>query len=558
MNIGRLRLAAKGVTRRHGEDGLATVDENEQLAEGLYMLGQAAALREEVCTVKELHRDVSVGGREILEEGARAASESVSRATVSREGIAIVGMNCLLPGAQDLSQFWTNVTNKTNAIREVPLTRWDWKLYFDERREAADRVYARWGGFLDPIPFDPARYGMPPSSLVSIEPIQLLALEVARAALRDAGYEDRPFPRENTSVIIGVSGGLAELGQNYVLRSALAVQPNLPVLAGVNRKLPEWTEDSFAGILLNVIAGRVANRFDLGGPSFAVDAACASSLAAVYLACRELESGACDMALVGGADTFQTPFNYLCFCKTHALSPSGRCRTFDHAADGTCISEGLSMLVLKRLADAERDGDRIFAVIKSVGASSDGRAKGLTAPSPEGQARALHRAYALAGVSPATVGLVEAHGTGTVAGDRAEIESLRRVFEAAGAASNSVALGSVKSMIGHTKGAAGATGLLKVALALHHKVLPATLGVEKPNDGLAGGALYANVETRPWIGALPDQPRRAAVNAFGLAARTTMRSLRNTTGKLPGPPCRIGRVNCSCGAKPPSRKSSSV
>jgi len=516
MNIGRLRLAAKGVSRRNdAAHNLQPVDENEQLAEGLYMLGQAAGLREEVCTVKELHHDVSPGGSKILREATRTVDECAPRPVAKRDGIAIVGMSCLLPGARDPDQFWANILNKVNAIREVPAERWDWKLYFDERRDAADRVYARWGGFLDPIAFDPARYGMPPSSIASIEPIQLLALETARAALRDAGYEDRPFPRENTSVIIGVSGGLAELGQNYVLRSALAARPDQSALAGFNRKLPEWTEDSFAGILLNVIAGRIANRFDLGGPSFAVDAACASSLTAVYLACRELESGASDMVLVGGADTFQTPFNYLCFCKTQALSPRGCCRTFDHAADGTCISEGLSMLVLKRLADAELDGDRIYAVIRGVGASSDGRAKGLTAPSPEGQARALHRAYAAANISPATVGLVEAHGTGTVAGDRAEIESLRRIFEEAGASPQSVALGSVKSMIGHTKGAAGVTGLLKVALALHRKVLPATIGVEKPNESIAGGALYINTETRPWLSASQNYPRRAAVSGFG-------------------------------------------
>jgi len=515
LNIGRLRLAAKGVTRRPGSaDELTTVDEHEQHAEGLFMLGQAAGLRREVLTVEALHRDVSVGGSRILREAADTSDQPLLRAA-NREGIAIVGMSCLLPGARDLNQFWTNVLTKTNSIREVPASRWDWKPYFDEQRETPDRIYARWGGFLDPIPFDPARYGMPPSSLSSIEPIQLLALEAARDALQDAGYEDRPFPRENTSVIIGVSGGLAELGQNYVVRSALTAGPGTASLNALSRPLPEWTEDSFAGILLNVIAGRITNRFDLGGPSFAVDAACASSLAAVYLACRELESGASDMSLVGGADTFQTPFNYLCFCKTQALSPRGRCRTFDHAADGTCISEGLSMLVLKRISDAERDGDRIYAVIRGVGASSDGRAKGLTAPSPEGQIRALHRAYAQAHLSPATIGLVEAHGTGTVAGDRAEAESLRRVFEAAGAATHSVALGSVKSMIGHTKGAAGVTGLLKMALALHHKVLPATLGVEKPNDCLTGGALYANAETRPWMETPDTHPRRAAVSAFG-------------------------------------------
>ncbi|MEI6787786.1 MAG: SDR family NAD(P)-dependent oxidoreductase [bacterium] len=516
LNIGRLRLAAKGVTRRHGSpDALTPVDEKEQFADGLYMIGQAAALRIDVCTIEELHHALCAGGSFILSEAAFSTDETTPCRPPKSRGIAIVGMSCLLPGARDLSQFWTNILNKTNSIREVPASRWDWKLYFDEQRDTPDRIYARWGGFLDPIPFDPAQYGMPPSSLASIEPIQLLALEVARAALQDAGYENRPFPRENTSVIIGVSGGLAELGQDYVLRSALSAGTAPQALAGVHRDLPEWTEDSFAGILLNVIAGRIANRFDLGGPNFAVDAACASSLTAVYLACRELESGASDMTLVGGADTFQSPFNYLCFCKTHALSPRGRCRTFDHTADGTCISEGLSMLVLKRVEDAERDGDRIYAVIRGVGASSDGRAKGLTAPSPEGQIRALRRAYAVADVLPSTVGLVEAHGTGTVAGDRAETESLRQIFESIGTAPNSVALGSVKSMIGHTKGAAGITGLLKVALALHHKVLPATIGVEKPNDSLTGGSFYANTETRPWIVPSGNQPRRAGVSAFG-------------------------------------------
>ena len=515
LNIGRLRLAAKGVMRRAGStDELTPVDEHEQLTDGLYMLGQVAGLREEVLSVEALHQNISIEGSRLLHEAARRPGQTAKH-TDDRTGIAIVGMSCLLPGARNLDQFWTNVLAKTNSIREVPASRWDWKTYFDEQRETPDRIYARWGGFLDPIPFDPAHFGMPPSSLASIDPIQLLALEAARAALRDAGNENRPFPKEHTSVIMGVSGGLAELGQNYVVRSALTAGSGSAALAGLPRPLPEWTEDSFAGILLNVIAGRITNRFDLGGPSFAVDAACASSLAAVYLACRELESGASDMTLVGGADTFQTPFNYLCFCKTQALSPRGRCRTFDHSADGTCISEGLSMLVLKRVSDAERDGDRIYAVIRGVGASSDGRAKGLTAPSPEGQIRALHRAYAQAHLSPATVGLVEAHGTGTVAGDRAETESLRRVFEAAGAASHSVALGSVKSMIGHTKGAAGVTGLLKIALALHHKVLPATLGVEKPNDSLTGGALYANTETRPWMGTPDTHPRRAAVSAFG-------------------------------------------
>src|SRR6185312_4544453 len=249
------------------------------------------------------------------------------------------------------------------------------------------------------VPFDPLRYGMPPTSLSSVEPMHLLTLEAVRAALDDAGYRDRPFPRERTAVVLGAGGGAAQLAMGYAFRSYLPLLDTVAPGAGrealerAGALLPEWTEDSFPGILLNVAAGRVANRFDLGGANYTVDAACGSSLAAASLAVRELESGAADVVILGGADTVQNPFTYLAFSKTHAFSPRGRCRPFDAGADGIVISEAVAVVVLKRLADAERDGDRIYAVIKGLGASSDGRAKGLTAPSIDGQTRALKRAY---------------------------------------------------------------------------------------------------------------------------------------------------------------------
>ena len=392
-------------------------------------------------------------------------------------------------------------------------------------RKAKDKIYSKWGGFLDDVAFDPMKYGMPPASLRSIEPAQLLTLEVVRAALEDAGYSDRPFARERTSVIFGAGGGAADLGLGYGARSFIPVLENLPEFRGRSReilerldgRLPEWTEDSFAGILTNVSAGRVANRFDLGGSNYTVDAACASSLAAVSLALKELEGQTSDMVIVGGIDTMQNPFTYLCFSKTQALSPRGRCRTFDESADGIAISEGIAMMVLKRLDDAERDGDRIYAVIKGAGSSSDGKDRGLTAPRPEGQARALKRAYAKAGISPATVGLIEAHGTGTVAGDGAEVQALTQVFSEAQAQRQGCAIGSVKSMIGHTKCCAGAAGLIKVALALHHKVLPPTLGVQKPNPRarFPETPFFVNTEPRPWLESPSGHPRRAGVSAFG-------------------------------------------
>ena len=279
--------------------------------------------------------------------------------------------------------------------------------------------------------------------------------------------------------------------------------------------MPPWTEDSFAGLLPNLIAGRVANRFDLGGENFTVDAACALSLAAVQAACRALADGSSDMVIAGGCDVVQGPFAYLCFAKTGALTPGGKPRVFDAAADGIVISEGVAALVLKRLSDAEHDGDRIYAVLKAIAGSSDGRSLGVTAPNTAGQMRAYRRVYRLAGFSPATVGLFEAHGTGTAVGDAAELESLNRLLQEADARPRSSAVGSVKSMIGHTKSSAGIVGVLKTVLALYHRVLPPTLNVEKPSPAgnLQTGPLYLNSELRPWIRG--PQPRRAAVSAFG-------------------------------------------
>jgi acyl transferase domain-containing protein/NAD(P)H-dependent flavin oxidoreductase YrpB (nitropropane dioxygenase family)/NAD(P)-dependent dehydrogenase (short-subunit alcohol dehydrogenase family) len=540
LNVGRLRIASKGINRHplYRQDPQApkfiNVSEPSQHAEGMYMIGQVAALRDETCTIEELHREVSVKGSARL---AQLDQPSLARVSPFKEekpcDVAIIGMACLLPKAPDWRSYWENILHKVDAIVEVPPGRFDWKKYFDANPNAPDKIYSRWGGFLDDVAFDPLRYGMPPNTLPSIEPLQILTLEVVRAALQDAGYLERPFPRQRTSVILGAGGGVADLGNQYAVRSALPsffdeVSPELL------SRLPEWTEDSFPGILLNVVAGRVANRFDLGGVNYTVDAACASSLAAVYMGARELETGASDMVIVGGGDTVQNHFAFLCFSKTHALSPTGRCRTFDEKADGIAISEGIAVIVLKRLADAERDGDHIYAVLKGIAGSSDGRDKSLTAPRPDGQALALERAYAKAGFSPSTVELVEAHGTGTVAGDQAEVETLKKVFGAAGASQQGCAIGSVKSMIGHTKCTAGVAGMMKVALALQHKVLPPTMNVEKPNPkaNFPESPFYVNTELRPWIHHENEHPRRAGVSAFGFGGTNFHAVLEEYTGNF--------------------------
>lgn len=523
MNLGRLRLAAKGLGRADGANSpLVTAHETEQEQSGLYMLGQVAALRKHAVSMQDLHRDVTSGTTAWIETRAEAMVRE-SRPEPTPTAIAIVGMAAIFPGAKDVETFWSNSLKGVDAITEVPPDRWDWRPYYDPDPRAPDKIYSRWGGFVPDVLFDPLRYGMPPSSLPSIEPAQLLALEVTRAALADAGYAERPFPRERTAVVLGMGGGAAQVAMGYAFRSYLpmldAVIPGAgkAALERCSGLLPEWTEDSFPGLLLNVTAGRIANRLDLGGANYTVDAACGSSLAALNLAVRELRTNAADMVVLGGVDTVQNPFTYLAFSKTQAFSPRGRCRPFDAGADGIVISEGVGAVILKRLEDAQRDGDRIYAVIRGVGSSSDGRCRGLTAPGYEGQVRALSRAYSEAGIDPATVQYVEAHGTGTAVGDVVELDALTRLLRSAGASPRHTVVGSVKSQIGHTKCAAGLAGLIHATLALHHRVLPPTIGITAPNPqfDFQDGPLRLNTQAQPWLHSALDRPRRAGVSAFG-------------------------------------------
>lgn len=524
MNIGRLRAASKGLDRPSKADQgakLVQLDEEEQYARGMYMIGQVSALRHGVTSMAELHDEVCRGATERLMQR-EAQLERVEHAPPPCD-VAIIGMSCFYPAANDPRTYWENILNKQYAVTEIPDSHWDWRLYFDPNPRARDKIYSKWGGFLSDIPFDPLSYGITPNSLHSIEPLQLFLLEAVRHALMDAGYANRPFDRERVATILGIGGGGSPLAVAYGFRTCLPLLdsvPDLPaksseILKSSEHLLPEWTEDSFPGILLNVAVGRVANRFNFGGPNYAIDAACASSLAALQACVRELELGTSDVAVAMGADTVQTPYAYMAFSKTHALSQRGRCSPFDASADGIVLSEGIGVVVLKRLADAERDGDRIYGVIKGMGASSDGKDKGLTCPNSAGQMRALRRAYAQARVSPLSVSLIEAHGTGTVVGDQTEAQSLAQILSEAGAPVQSCALGSVKSMIGHAKCAAGLAGLIKTTLALHHKTLPPTL-VEQPNPRAAfdKSPLYLNTEARPWVhGGLG--PRTAGVSAFG-------------------------------------------
>ncbi|MBA0052920.1 SDR family NAD(P)-dependent oxidoreductase [Streptomyces sp. AJS327] len=524
LNLGRLRLAAKG--RRREGAVLREVDEHTQAEEGMFMVGEVAALRHEPTTVRELHESVSEGGARLL--AARAAelrrpatpTETAQprgeRAERADTDIAIVGMSCVYPDAPDAAGFWANILAGTDAVREVDPGRWDPRIYHRPHADGesgAETTVSKWGGFLPPVPFDPLRYGLPPAALGQIDPAQLLALRCAEETLADAGYTHRPFSRERTSVIFGAEHG-SDLAGAQALRmtlpSYLGELP--PELASV---LPGLTGDSFAGVLSNVIAGRIANRLDFGGVNFTVEAACASSFAALDAARKELLSHTSDLVLCGAVDLHNGAKDYLLFSSVGALSPTGRCRSFDAGADGIALGEGVACLALKRLADAERDGDRIYAVVRGVGGSSDGRSLGLTAPRPEGQRRALRRAYEQAGLPISRLGLIEAHGTGTVVGDRTELDVLTELCDEEGAAAGSVTLGSVKSMIGHTKCAAGMAGLIKATRAIYSGVLPPTAQLRRPNPAWSADTSPFRFDTRPrpWL----ERPaeRHAGVSAFG-------------------------------------------
>ncbi|MCX5884019.1 MAG: beta-ketoacyl synthase N-terminal-like domain-containing protein, partial [Deltaproteobacteria bacterium] len=410
--------------------------------------------------------------------------------------IAIIGIGCIFPKSPTAKGFWRLIVHGHDAITDVPPTHWSPDDYFDPDPRTPDHVYSKRGGFLSPVDFDPSEFGIPPSILEATDSSQMLGLVTAKMAMTDAGYgSERSFDRNRTSVILGVTGTQelviplgARLG-HPVWRKALKDSGLSPdkiseVMERISSGFVPWQENSFPGLLGNVVAGRICNRLDLGGTNCVVDAACASSLSAVHLALMELITSRSDMVITGGVDTLNDIFMHMCFSQTQILSPSGDVRPFSKHADGTLLGEGLGMVVLKRLADADRDNDRIYAIIKGLGTSSDAKSQSIYAPRAEGQARALRSAYQQAGIDPGTIELIEAHGTGTRVGDMAEFTALKQVFSEFPPADPDIlqrcAIGSIKSMIGHTKAAAGSAGLIKAALSLYHKVIPPTLKAEEP------------------------------------------------------------------------------
>ncbi|MBO2591859.1 type I polyketide synthase [Shewanella algae] len=470
--------------------------------------------------------------------------------------IAIVGMASLFASSRYLNQFWDLICDKIDAITQVPADRWQVADYFDPDKKTADKSYCKRGGFIPEVDFNPMEFGLPPNILELTDTSQLLSLVVAKEVLEDAGiHEGSDHDRDRIGITLGIGGG-QKISQSLNARLQYPVLKKVFRESGVSEQDSEmlirkfqdqyihWEENSFPGSLGNVIAGRIANRFDLGGMNCVVDAACAGSLAAMRMALTELTEGRSDMMLTGGVCTDNSAYMYMSFSKTPAFTSDEQIKPFDADSRGMMIGEGIGMVALKRLDDAERDGDRIYAVIKGVGASSDGKFKSIYAPRPEGQAKALRRAYDDAGFPPHTLGLMEAHGTGTAAGDVAEFSGLNVVMSQDNPELQHIALGSIKSQVGHTKSTAGTAGVIKAALALHHKVLPPTINVKQPNPKMAveQSPFYLNTQTRPWMPRTDGTPRRAAVSSFGFGGTNFHLVLEEHSPELPKQPARLRRT----------------
>jgi len=442
--------------------------------------------------------------------------------------IAVVGMACVFPGARNVEQFWANNVNGIDAVTGIPEGRWPAIRFNELPVSHVAHIGCSRGGFVpSDLSFDGPALGVMPSIVRSGDPDQFVMLDVADAALRDAGIGDGDPVRERTDVIIGRGGYMSRKTAEIFLRiDAVArivpfLRYQLPDMSAeefaaleqrLHATLPATDPESLTTAIPNLVASRVSNRLNLRGSAYVVDAACASSLIAVEQAVARLRGGQCDAAIAAGIHLCQYPPFWYVFTTLRAMSLSGVIRPFDRRADGLLLGEGAGAVVLKRLADALRDGERIYAVIKGAGSASDGRDTGVLAPSTAGQIEALRRAYADAELDPRTISFLEAHGTATLAGDAAEIETIKGFYGTAALPQG--AMGSVKSMIGHTMPAAGMASLIRTVLALWTKTLPPTLHCEQPREEFADAPFYVNDRTLPWIHP-PGRPRRAGINAFG-------------------------------------------
>ena len=448
------------------------------------------------------------------------------------EPIAVIGVAALFPDAPDLDTFWDNILSAKVSLKDVPKDRWEIGDFWVEggpKNVDENKTYSKIGGWIEGFEFDWRRWKIPPGSLNQIDDTQLWAVTVSAAALEHAGYMgdgSRELPKSRTGVIFanalgGENRNLSnhriwadQFARHAVESGGMPNEGKEAFKAALLEGLPKVTEDTMPGELANVVSGRVANLLDLQGPNYSTDAACASTFAAILDACRLLQTRQVDMMVAGASDRTMDPATFAKFSAIGALSPS-HSTPFDSKANGFVMGEGSGALALKRLSDAIRDGDSVQAVIRGVGASSDGRGKGITAPSTRGQIQAVNRAYMQAGYDCSTVDLVEAHGTSTVVGDATELNSLSEAFRNTTDGA-SVAVGSIKSQIGHLKAAAGIAGLIKAIRAVETGTIPPSAGFSTPNENFEweSNPFYVPTESKVW-GASGQHPRRAGISSFG-------------------------------------------
>jgi len=452
----------------------------------------------------------------------------------AERAVAVVGVGALLPDAPDAQHFWQNVLAGRNSITDVTPDRWSALDYWDPDPKAPGKTYSKIGGWVRGVTFESTKLKIPPRVAACMDDGQKWALLCAGEALRDAGHPERPLDSESTAVILGNAMGgerhyetvlrlsfpeysraLYETAAFKALPSAARDAILAEFAAEIARRLPDTTEDTMPGELTNIVAGRVAAVYNLRGPNFTTDAACASALAGVQAATDSLVDHHYNVALTGGMDRNMGATTFVKFSKIGALSPDGS-RPYSAGANGFVMGEGGAFFICKRLEDAEKAGDKIYAVIRGVGGASDGRGKGITAPNPIGQRLAIQRAWKRAGLDPATMTLLEGHGTSTRVGDVSEMESAASVLMEGTPIKHKIALGSVKSQIGHLKSAAGAAGLLKAVLACHHKILPPSINCDVLSPAIPFDKIpfEVNTKARPWE--RPSfGPRRCGVSAFG-------------------------------------------
>ncbi len=446
--------------------------------------------------------------------------------------IAVIGMACRYPGAANLLELWENILSRRQQFRDMPDVRLPASDYYDPNSGIPDKTYGRRAAVLDGFEFDPRAYRIPKSTFENTDIVHWLALATALQAFDHAGLHSDAVPRDRTGVILGNTLTGEETRSNTLrlrwpfVRKVFRRAAQAHGLSAENRQafestmehlyksvFPPITEDSLAGGLANTIAGRICNYLDLHGGGYIVDGACSSSLLSIATAADYLQQNKLDLVLAGGVDVSLDTFELVGFAKATALSKD-EMRVYDRRGSGFIPGEGCGMVLLKRLEDARRDGDRVFAVLRGWGVSSDGRG-GITAPSAQGQARALISTYRSAGYSPDSLDFIEGHGTGTAVGDRVELEGIANAIAAfGGAADHSVGVTSFKSIVGHTKAAAGIGGFIKAVIAVNRRIVPPTAGCELPHNSFTDTAkvLYPVQEGQIRE---PQAQLRAGVSAMG-------------------------------------------